>query len=144
MGDGGAYLLGFFLAAVGVMIPQRNPEASPWIVLVVLSYPVLETLYSIFRRTLRKGDGPGQADNEHLHHLLYGHLCRILSGTQSSRHANPAVSTLLWGVMAASLLFVLATPNNNTWALPAFGAQAILYLVSYRILEFASRRRRRH
>ena len=29
MGDGGAYLVGFLLAAVGVMLPQRNPEVSP-------------------------------------------------------------------------------------------------------------------
>ena len=134
---------GFFLAAVGVMIPQRNPETSPWIVLVVLSYPVLETLYSIFRRTLRNGTGPGQADSEHLHHLVYGYLCRTLRGTQTSWYANPAVSTLLWGVMAASLIFVLVAPHNSTWALPAFGAQAVLYLLSYRILKFAARRHRR-
>ena len=89
MGDGGAYLVGFLLAAVGVMLPQRNPEVSPWIVLVVLGYPVSETLYSILRKTLRKGDGPGRADKAHLHHLIYRYLRRALHGSRS-RNAGSA------------------------------------------------------
>ena len=141
MGDGGAYLVGFLLAAVGVMLPQRNPEVSPWIVLVVLGYPVSETLYSILRKTLRKGDGPGRADKAHLHHLIYRNLRRGLRGTTAVRYANPAVGALLWGAMAASLVFVSAAPHTRAWALPALGVQAALYLSSYRVAVQALRRR---
>ena len=133
MGDGGAYVVGFLLAAVGVMLPQRNPAVSPWIVLVVLGYPVLETLYSIVRKTLRKGDGPGRADKQHLHHLIYRYLRRALRGTAAARHANPGVGALLWGAMAASLIFVSAAPHTRGWALPALGVQAALYLGAYRV-----------
>ena len=133
MGDGGAYLIGFLLAAVGVMLPERNPDVSPWIVLVVLGYPVSETLYSILRKTLRKGDGPGRADKAHLHHLIYRYLRRALRGTCAARYANPAVGALLWGAMVASLIFVSAAPHTRSWALPALAAQAALYLVAYRV-----------
>ncbi len=141
MGDGGAYLVGFLLAAVGVMLPQRNPEVSPWIVLVVLGYPVSETLYSILRKTLRKGDGPGRADKAHLHHLIYRNLRRGLRSTTAARYANPAVGALLWGAMAASLVFVRAAPHTRAWALPALGVQAALYLGAYRVAVHALRRR---
>ena len=142
MGDGGAYVVGFLLAAVGVMLPQRNPEVSPWIVLVVLGYPVSETLYSILRKTLRKGYGPGRADKAHLHHLIYRNLRRALRGTTAVRYANPAVGALLWGAMAASLVFVSAAPHTRAWALPALVVQAGLYLGSYRAAVQALRRRR--
>lgn len=141
MGDGGAYLVGFLLAAVGVMLPQRNPEVSPWIVLVVLGYPVSETLYSILRKTLRKGYGPGRADKAHLHHLIYRNLRRGLRGTTAACYANPAVGALLWGAMAASLVFVSAAPHTRAWALPALGVQAALYLGAYRVAVQALRRR---
>ena len=133
MGDGGAYLVGFLLAAMGVMLPQRNPGVSPWIVLVVLGYPVIETLYSIFRKTFRKGDGPGRADKQHLHHLIYRYLRRALRETAAARYANPGVGALLWGAMAASLIYVSAAPHSRVWALPALAVQAALYLGAYRV-----------
>ena len=140
MGDGGAYLVGFLLAAVGVMLPERNPGVSPWVVLVVLGYPVSETLYSILRKTLRKGDGPGRADKAHLHHLVYRFLRRALRGTAAMRYANPAVGALLWVGMAASLVFVSAAPHTRGWALPALGVLAALYLGSYRVALLSLRR----
>lgn len=145
MGDGGAYVVGFLLAAVGVMLPERNPDVSPWVVLVVLGYPVLETLYSILRKTLRKGGGPGRADKAHLHHLIYRCLKRVVRGTVAMRFANPLVSSILWGAIVASLVFVLIAPHTRSWSLPAIAVQAALYLTAYRsaivILRRLKRRR---
>lgn len=141
MGDGGAYFVGFLLAAVSVMLPERNPGVSPWTILLVLAYPVLETLYSIVRRTVRKGDGPARADKAHLHHLIYRHLRRALSETGAARYANPAVGVLLWLAMAAGLVFVSAAPHTAAWAVPALGAYAAIYLFCY---QAAARSLRRH
>lgn len=132
MGDGGAYLAGFLLAAVSVMLPDRNPDVSPWIILLVLAYPVLETVYSIGRKTVLKGHGPGRADKAHLHHLIYRYLRRAMSGTGAARYANPAVGALLWAAMAAGLAFVSVAPHTVAWAGPALGVQAALYLICYR------------
>lgn len=140
MGDGGAYFVGFLLAAVSVMLPERNPGVSPWIILLVLAYPVLETVYSIVRRTVRKGDGPARADKAHLHHLIYRCLRRAMSETGAVRYANPAVGALLWLAMAAGLVFVSVAPYTVTWAGPALGVYAALYLICYQAAARSLRR----
>ncbi len=47
LGDGGAYLAGFWLAECAVLLLVRNPEVSTWTVLLCCLYPVLETAYSM-------------------------------------------------------------------------------------------------
>ncbi|MFN7130403.1 MAG: glycosyltransferase family 4 protein, partial [Brevundimonas sp.] len=53
LGDGGAYLVGFVLAEVAVLLVVRHPQVSPWFCFLVCAYPVTETLFSIYRRRLR-------------------------------------------------------------------------------------------
>lgn len=55
LGDGGAYLLGYFIAEISVLLVLRNPEVSPWFPLLVVAYPVVEALFSIYRRNILKG-----------------------------------------------------------------------------------------
>ncbi len=69
MGDGGAYLLGFLLAWVAVMLPMRNPQVSVWAPLLVCGYPVIETGFSMGRRYWNKTHA-GQPDSAHLHSLI--------------------------------------------------------------------------
>ncbi len=69
MGDGGAYLLGFMLAWVAVMLPIRNPSVSVWAPFLVCSYPIIETIYSMARRTHNKVS-PGHPDISHMHSLI--------------------------------------------------------------------------
>jgi hypothetical protein len=45
LGDGGAYLLGFWVVFLGLMIPHRTPEISPMAPVLVGIYPVVETVY---------------------------------------------------------------------------------------------------
>ncbi|MBU3677814.1 MAG: glycosyltransferase, partial [Chitinophagaceae bacterium] len=53
LGDGGAYLLGFLLALVSILIVKNNPgKISPWFALVSLIYPVWEVIFSFTRRTV--------------------------------------------------------------------------------------------
>jgi len=68
-GDGGAYVLGFVIAVLLVVLVQRNPQVSPWFGLTAAALPVWETLYSIWRR--RHADrATMQADQCHLHQLV--------------------------------------------------------------------------
>lgn len=57
LGDGGAYFIGFILAELSVLLVARNPAVSPWFPLLVLIYPIFETIFSIYRRTILKGGG---------------------------------------------------------------------------------------
>ena len=52
LGDGGAYFLGFYVAELAILLLHRNPAVSPMFPLLLCIYPVFETLFSIYRRTL--------------------------------------------------------------------------------------------
>lgn len=70
LGDGGAYLAGFWLAACAVLLLMRNPQVSTWSVLLVCFYPVWETAFSMYRRHVVHKVSSGDADMQHLHHLV--------------------------------------------------------------------------
>jgi UDP-N-acetylmuramyl pentapeptide phosphotransferase/UDP-N-acetylglucosamine-1-phosphate transferase len=69
LGDGGAYLLGFALAWIAVLLIERNPSVSAFSALVICIMPITEVLFSIFRRKVRN-QHPGKPDSLHFHSLL--------------------------------------------------------------------------
>jgi UDP-GlcNAc:undecaprenyl-phosphate/decaprenyl-phosphate GlcNAc-1-phosphate transferase len=80
LGDGGAYLLGFWLAELCVLLVVRNPDfVYARLCLALMIYPVFETVFTIYRRRFLQKQSPGQADNMHLHQLIYKNLTRSLS-----------------------------------------------------------------
>lgn len=82
LGDGGAYLLGFWLAEMSILLLVRNPDVSIWLPMAIMVYPVFETLFSIYRRKFKRRSDPGQPDAAHLHQLVYKRLVRIHIGTR--------------------------------------------------------------
>jgi len=60
-GDGGAYLWGGVIAIASITLVQRHEEVSPWFPMLLLIYPVWETIFSIYRK-LARGVSPGVAD----------------------------------------------------------------------------------
>jgi len=73
LGDGGAYLLGFIIALIGISLASTYDDVSPWYVLSMLIYPVWEVLFSIIRK-VSIGLSPMQPDAYHLHMLIYRHI----------------------------------------------------------------------
>jgi UDP-N-acetylmuramyl pentapeptide phosphotransferase/UDP-N-acetylglucosamine-1-phosphate transferase len=99
LGDGGAYLIGFWIAELLVLLVARNPAVSPWFPVLICCYPVFETLFSMYRRMVLKRIHPGVPDVAHLHHLIYKRLVRWLVGTNLSAHRtqrNALTSPYLW------------------------------------------------
>jgi UDP-N-acetylmuramyl pentapeptide phosphotransferase/UDP-N-acetylglucosamine-1-phosphate transferase len=74
LGDGGAYLIGFLIACLSILLVQRNPSVSPWFALLVDAYPIFETLFTIWRRKVHQGKNPGLPDGVHFHSLIYRRL----------------------------------------------------------------------
>ncbi len=95
MGDGGAYLLGFLLAWVAVMLPMRNPQVSVWAPLLVCGYPVIETVYSIARRYWNKTHA-SYPDSAHLHSLIKVNAVNRLVPYLSQSIRNSLVAPLCW------------------------------------------------
>ncbi len=70
MGDGGAYFLGFVLAAVSVEGAFKSATLVGLLVpILVLGLPIGDTVYNIFRR-LQNGKPVHVADRGHTHHRL--------------------------------------------------------------------------
>lgn len=98
-GDGGAYLWGLTIAVASVLLVQRNPLVSPWFPMLLLIYPVWETLFSIYRK-LARGGSPGVADALHFHQLIYRRLVRGVFHDDEARRMlmrNNRTSPYLWG-----------------------------------------------
>lgn len=133
LGDGGAYFSGFLLAALAVMLPMRNPEISPWVSLLILSYPVLETAFSAIRKTIRQGYKLSQPDRVHLHILVYRRYARKIGKVMGSeRFSNPLAGMLMWGGAMTSLIFVLLISYTREWSIFAISLQVVLYVLLYR------------
>jgi UDP-N-acetylmuramyl pentapeptide phosphotransferase/UDP-N-acetylglucosamine-1-phosphate transferase len=133
LGDAGAYATGFLLAAVAVALPARNPEVSPLIGLLALSYPVTETMVSIHRRMVREGTHPLQPDRLHLHSLIYRNRALRLARRLGAPHLRNAIAGLM--VMALPLMsavLVVACAQSTPGVLVSIGLVAVVYLVIYR------------
>lgn len=70
LGDGGAYLIGFFIASVSLFTSNKGTIiAALLVVIIALGVPILDTLFAIIRRAIR-GVPIFRADAEHIHHRL--------------------------------------------------------------------------
>jgi UDP-GlcNAc:undecaprenyl-phosphate GlcNAc-1-phosphate transferase len=139
LGDGGAYLMGLLLAELAVLLVHRNSEVSPWFPLLLLAYPIWETLFSMYRRKMR-GRSTGEADALHLHSLVYRRLARWKGFAASPREyvtRNSLASACLWVLPAACLAVALSFWANSLVLQSAAVTFAILYTWLYfRIVRF--------
>lgn len=104
-GDGGAYFWGATIALGSITLVQRHPQISPWAVMLLLIYPVWETLFSVYRK-LRRGYSPGMADSLHFHQLIYKRIVRGVFHDDKTRQMlmrNNRTSPYLWAFCATSV-----------------------------------------
>lgn len=128
-GDGGAYLWGIVIAAGSIALVQRHQEVSPWFPMLLLIYPVWETIFSIYRKWVR-GVSPGVADALHFHQLIYRRIVRGVFDDDEARKMlmrNNRTSPYLWSftllTVAPAVIFW-----NNSLVLLGF---CILFVITY-------------
>ena len=143
LGDGGAYLLGFLLAWLSVMLVYRNPSVSAWAPLLACAYPVFETLFTIVRRLWCRRH-PGHPDSWHLHSLVKTAITARYLRMLPAPLRNAFVSPVSWCI--ALVPAVLAVNHANAPEVLMQGALAsfALYLGVYGVVVTAWRARRRH
>lgn len=104
LGDGGAYLAGFWLAECAVLLLARNPSVSTWAPLLACLYPVWETVFSMFRRSVIRKTASGAPDTLHLHHLLLHRLVAEQGRGGQAWVQHGLSSTAIWmGVLACQV-----------------------------------------
>lgn len=137
LGDGGAYLLGFLLAWVAVLLPMRSPNVNAWATILVCAYPVLEVGFSVRRRRNRVGHHPGQPDKVHLHHLLHRRVVRKLVPQMPPTLQNSMTSPLCWVFVAVPASWAVVFSQHTAMLVCAFGAAVFAYAAVYaRLTQF--------
>lgn len=133
LGDGGAYFTGFTLAWLAVLLPARNPEVSPWACLLICGYPIIEVVYSIFRRMAQKLS-PGDPDNAHLHSLLAKRFVHKHFDFLPHFLQNAAVAPMIWVYVCGLIVAGLIYRTSTGWLVVAFLLASLLYHLTYRAL----------
>jgi UDP-N-acetylmuramyl pentapeptide phosphotransferase/UDP-N-acetylglucosamine-1-phosphate transferase len=98
LGDGGAYLIGFWIALLSILLVARHPQISPWFALLINAYPILETLFTIYRRKIHQGKSLGQPDGIHFHTLIYRRILNTASAKNKDDwlSANAKTAPYFW------------------------------------------------
>lgn len=135
LGDAGAYFLGYFVAMLAVMLTMRNPDGvSPWAMLLVCGYPVIETLFSVYRRITRKRNhNPGSPDASHLHSLVYRRVVsRRLLPNAPAWQRNAATATLMWIYASIPMIGAIFWPQSLGMVLAWMVFSVVAYVRLYR------------
>lgn len=107
MGDTGSMLLGFSAIFFSLALTQAEAGLSPLLPLVILGFPVLDTL-SVMVERISQGRSPFSADKRHFHHRL---MRMGLYHTESV--------FLIYVIQAALVSAALLFRSDSEWALLA-------------------------
>ncbi|MEY4766845.1 MAG: hypothetical protein RI907_3518 [Pseudomonadota bacterium] len=131
LGDGGAYLAGFWLAECAVLLLHRNPSVSTWAVLLCVMYPTWETVYSIYRRHVKQKVSSGLPDMVHFHHLIYKTAVRTLGPEARVWLRHGAASAFLWVIVGCCQMGAVLGWNQHGVALAFILGFVALYVGMY-------------
>lgn len=134
LGDGGAYLAGFWLAECGVLLLKRNPQVSTWAVLLVCIYPVWETVFSMYRRHVIHKVKSGSPDMTHLHHLLFQWVIGYLpSPAKPAWLQHMATSSIIWLVVLVCQISAAPSFENSMQLSGLTAVFCVIYQWIYKI-----------
>ena len=105
LGDSGAYLIGFWISLLSLLLVNRHAEVSNWFPLLLCFYPIFETFFTIFRRYFVKKTSPGLPDSFHLHQLIYKRVLRWIVIDKSDKNKkNSMTAPYLWALSLLSII----------------------------------------
>jgi len=132
MGDGGAYFLGFWAAEVAVLTIVRNPQISAWQILAIYAYPVIEVLFSMYRRKMLRNALVGAPDRLHLHSLFYRRIaCNRISTDKYPWMRNAGVACFVTAWLVTATCSAILIGDSNAAAIVLVLVQVLAYVAVY-------------
>lgn len=131
LGDGGSYLLGFFLGYLTITIYNLSNNISPFFIILLLWYPCFENLFSIIRKFKLK-NSPLDADNMHLHQLFYFFFRNKFF--HSNRLSNNFSSITIISYNFIIMFIGSLSPTSSNFQATLIILNIIIYLISYKYL----------
>ena len=120
LGDGGAYMLGFIVAIIGIYLTSKYDGVSPWYILAIFIYPVWEVLFSIVRK-LYIGLSPLKPDTYHFHMLVY----RQITGN------NPYTALLILIFILPFITISTLYPDRSMTNIAVASCFIVTYIIIY-------------
>ena len=130
LGDGGAYFQGHCLSWIAILLLVRNPEITAWSILLIFFCPVVETVFSIYRRVYKKKPA-SKADREHFHQLVFDKIKRLKFFHDNSTFANSFSTFLILPAFITPSLLALIFYNATMNAAIVFLILFALYIFTY-------------
>ena len=133
MGDAGSQFLGYSAATLAIALTQSKATLSPVLPLILLGFPILDTLTVMVTRIVQKRS-PFSADKNHFHHHLLGLglqqsesvliiyiLQTLLIGAALLlRYHSDWVLLLCYLLFSAAVLVFFGRARRNGWQLGRF------------------------
>lgn len=133
LGDGGAYLAGFWVAEVAILLIARNPAVPAWQALAVCAFPVIEVFFSMYRKRVLRNMSPTLPDKLHMHMLVYRRLVWRLVPHDARRpwRRNALVACVLGAWIGLFTVLAVTFGNSTFSALIVIGLNVAVYLAVY-------------
>jgi len=141
MGDAGAYSLGFILAWIVILLNERHSDISAWSLLCIISWPIFDTIFAIFRR-LKAGAATDRPDHLHFHQLVMRAWELVSAGQMPRSVANPLATVTIWPLTLPTIVFGAVFSENNLMGVAVFAVSAFLFWGSYATSIYVLRRRK--
>jgi UDP-N-acetylmuramyl pentapeptide phosphotransferase/UDP-N-acetylglucosamine-1-phosphate transferase len=123
LGDGGAYMLGFIVAILGIFLASQYENISPWYIIAIFIYPVWEVLFSIARK-ISIGLSPMQPDSYHMHMLIYRHITKN----------NPLTALFIWITLLPSTILATLYSHSSMINIIISFSFVLIYIFFYKYL----------
>jgi UDP-N-acetylmuramyl pentapeptide phosphotransferase/UDP-N-acetylglucosamine-1-phosphate transferase len=133
LGDAGAYSVGHLIAWNAILLLNREPEVSAWGILLILLWPVLDTVFAMARR-LAAGKSVSQPDRLHYHHVLMRLVLLATPKSVGLQRANPIGSVLSWPLVAAPCVLGILFISNIALSIASVFLFTMFYVTTYLLL----------
>ena len=134
LGDSGAYILGIWVAILGILLINRSKDISPMSPLLIGLYPIIETLFSIYRRKFLKPRAISKPDALHLHTLIYRRLivgAKLNLDLKKQNYANAKVALFIWSFILINSILAIAYYENTEILLLFIAISIFVYIKTY-------------
>ena len=129
MGDAGAYALGFLIAISLIALKSRHPELSGWAVLLIVFWPAMDMVHSVFRRFYKNTDAT-RPDMMHFHHVLMRRIEIYSKGRIPRLWSNPIATAIILPMATIPVFTGLAFHTSSKICAIA----VIFFLVLYSLI----------
>ena len=103
MGDAGAYTLANVLIWLSILLVARNPDISPYAILMIFFWSIIDMTFAIFRRVVRRKP-IGSPDRLRFHQLVMRGLVLVYFNANQRHITNPVATALVLPMTAVPII----------------------------------------